>query len=114
MSQMSKNSQPFIIDALSTNGVTVGAGANKTKFPGQELLNRVSADLKIAAHSVNTTVSADASFVAQLQVGDLVVSLHAAANQVAAVVTNGTLPGAITGAGNLIAVALRAAANKTN
>jgi hypothetical protein len=113
MSQMSKNSQPFVIDALSTNGVTVGTGANKTKFPGQELLNRVASDIKVAAHSTMATLTSDTNFAKQLQVGDIVISWQAAANQVETVVTNGTLPAGFSGT-NLLAVAWRTSANSTN
>ena len=106
---MSKNSQPFVIDALSTNGVKV----NGASTPGQELLNRVAADLKIAAHSISGTLSSDANFAQQLQIGDIVVSIQAAANQVHSVIANKTLPAGFSGT-NLLAVSLRAAANSTN
>jgi hypothetical protein len=113
MSQMSKNAQPFIIDAISTNGESVGSGANKASTPGQELLFRVASDIKVAAHSTESTLSSDTSFAKQLQIGDIVISFQAAANQVETVTANGTLPAGFSGT-NLLALAWRPSANNTN
>lgn len=105
MSQISKHNQPFIIDALSTDGTS--------PKPGQELIDRTDADQKIIAHSLASSLSGDANFAQQLQIGDIVISMEAAANQVHSVIANKTLPAGFSGT-NLLAVALRAAAKPSN
>lgn len=62
----------------------------------------------IVAVSTSATISTDTAFAAALQVGDLVLSHKAAANQQAVVATAGTLPGGITDAAG-VTMALRAA-----
>lgn len=62
----------------------------------------------IVAMSTSATISTDTAFKAALKIGDQVVSNKAASNENGPVVTNGTLPVAITDAAG-VTIAYRAA-----